>query len=110
MVEGVGGVVDVGCAGAGEGDIDGVGDGWGGGVVDRPEGGDDVAVAQELHGGGEVDGFVKCPGAAGSGLAGGQERQLSWSGVVLLGQVSDAQWTVGVLTATLCEEDRVSVG
>ena len=74
VVQCVGGVVGAGCAGGGEGGIYSVGDVWCGGVVDRPEGGDDVAIAEQLHGGGEVDRFVECSGAAGGGLAGGQER------------------------------------
>jgi hypothetical protein len=34
--------------------------------------------------------LVERPGAAGGGLAGGQERQLAWSWMVLLDQVGEA--------------------
>ena len=64
VMEGMRRATGVQCAVAAEGGIDGVCDIRCGGVVDRPEGGDDVAVAQELHDGREVDRFVRAPGAA----------------------------------------------
>ena len=54
--------------GAGEGGVDVFGYAGGVGVANGPEGGDDVLVAGELAGGGEVDRFV---GESGAGTGGG---------------------------------------
>jgi hypothetical protein len=94
-MEGVGGVTGVQGAVGLESSVDGVCDLRRRGIVDRPEGGDDVAVAQELHGGSEVDRFVQAPGASRGGVTGGQECELSRSRVALLDQVGHAQRTIG---------------
>ena len=52
-----------------------------------------MPVAEELHGGGEVDCLVKVAEAAGGGLAGGQERQVPSPGG-LGGEVGDVERTV----------------
>ena len=57
----------------GQSGIDMVGDLNARSVGDAPHGGNDVLVADELHGCGEVDRLVEVVHATGGGLAGGQE-------------------------------------
>jgi hypothetical protein len=62
-----------------ESGVEDVGDLRGGLVGDGPHGGDDVPVAEELHGDGQVDRFVEVT-VGGGGLAGGQECQVPVAG------------------------------
>ena len=78
-----------------------------------------MPVAEELHGGGEVDRFVEVADAAGGGLAGGEERQVPALGG-LGGQVGDGQCAVpegeaaaggvGVLLAGVAGQMHPGVG
>lgn len=50
-----------------------------------------MAVAQQLHGGGQVNGFINDPRTARGGVTGRQKRRLARSTIMLLDQISDGQ-------------------